>query len=258
MVDQQLEAIYTELQNHQCHSVDERVAFLSRYFLNSPYLLGAQGEGDLGEFDQNPLYRFDGFDCVTYVNDILALALSDCPENFLPTLLQLSYYDANPIYENRFHFMSCDWNLQNQQNGFVKDITGEIGGELVQCAIGDIDKPNWYRFQQKPVPKKTVVERASINYLPLDALFEQPDLLLMFPRISIIEIVRPNWDLRQKIGTQLHVSHLGFCLHEKNKLFFRHASSEQKKVVEVPLSDYLKHCMTSPTIKGVNVQVLVG
>jgi len=71
-----------------------------------------------------------------------------------------------------------------------------------------------------------------------------------------MEIVRPNWNLQDKIGTNLHISHLGFIIWQDNQPYFRHASSESKKVVNVSLKSYLKDMLKSPTIKGVNIQIV--
>lgn len=119
-----------------------RIDYFSRQFLGKPYLGGAQGEGDQGEFDQSPLYCFDAFDCLTYVNNVLALALSDNPFEFEKKLLQINYYDGVAKYENRFHFMSVDWNPQNQKNKILTDITETIAD--ANYAEGDIDRPNWF------------------------------------------------------------------------------------------------------------------
>lgn len=243
----------------------DRINYYSACFLGKPYVLGAQGEGPDGEFDQAPLCRFDAFDCVTHVNDVLALAMSAKQEDFIQNLLRINYYHADAKFENRFHFMSCDWNVQNQQNGIVKDITRQVcdpnGKSIALEAVGDIDKPGWYRFQEKPIPNNANIELARISYVPLTAMFDanknpDPFIFSQIPHTAIIEIVRPNWDLVDKIGTRLHVSHLGFAiLNAKNELSFRHASSEQKAVVEVSLMNYLQGCLSSPTIKGINIQV---
>ena len=87
------------------------------------------------------------------------------------------------------------------------------------------------------------------NHQPNEFLFHQ------IPHASIIEIVRPNWHLKDKIGTNLHVSHVGFAIRNSaGDLLFRHASSEHQKVEEVKLIDYLGRYCDSPTIKGINVQ----
>lgn len=258
--------------------VSLRIDFLTEYFLGKPYLVNPQGEGDQGEIDQAPLCRFDGFDCVTYVNNLLALALSEDVFSFREKLLAINYYDSKPTYENRFHFMSVDWNIQNQNNRVVIDITEKIldhnHESIALFAEGEIDRSGWFlkraenvSFEQalclKQMATKVKSEFARLPYLPLSILFDvnqnARDIFFnQIPHASIIEIVRPNWQLKEKIGTNLHVSHVGFAIRKSSReLFFRHASSEQKCVVEVLLSDYLKNCLDNPTIKGINVQMIV-
>ncbi|HLB55703.1 MAG TPA: N-acetylmuramoyl-L-alanine amidase-like domain-containing protein [Coxiellaceae bacterium] len=260
-------------------SLTKSIDHLSHSFLEKPYITNPQGEGTDAEFDSAPLYRFDGFDCVTFVNNILALSLSHNLSEFQKKLLQINYYHAEAKYENRFHFMSLDWNPQNRKNNIVRDVTCEILDEkknpIAIFAEGEIDKPNWFLKKSenetdarkkllKKYSEKFKKEIARIAYLPLTTLFDSAKnprefIFNQIPHESIIEIVRPNWNLREKIGTNLHVSHLGFAIRKKSgELFFRHASSENKCVVEILLSDYLKNVLDSPTIKGINVQVMLA
>lgn len=258
-------------------SLTDRLDFLTTFFLGRPYILGAQGEGAQGEFDQFPLYRFDGFDCVTFVNNVLALARSRNEADFLQQLLYINYYDANPCYENRFHFMSLDWNPQNSQHKIISDITETILDKKQQpialFAEGIIDKKNWllYRTEKdlrlddpQDLAAKLVKlhalaqvfepKQVRMPYLPIATLLAHPEYLSQLPEASIIEIVRPNWALRDKIGTNLHVSHLGFCFRAKqSEMLFRHASSDEKAVVEIPLLAYLSRFERSETIKGISV-----
>src|SRR3990167_8323800 len=125
-------------------ALPDRIDYFTQQFLGRPYVGSAQGEGSQGEFDQSPLFRFDAFDCVTYVNNVLALALSSNAAEFQNHLLKINYYNGIPKYENRFHFMSVDWNLQNQKNNIVRDVTEEMGSAIVAYAEGEIDRPNWF------------------------------------------------------------------------------------------------------------------
>lgn len=259
-------------------SICERIDYLSQLFLNKPYIANPQGEGSNGAFDVAPFYRFDGFDCVTFVSNILALAFSHDLQSFEKKLAQIDYYDSKITFENRFHFMSLDWNVQNQKNKIIRDMTSDIDDEqknsVALIAEGEIDKPNWFLKKaenETGARKKLLIqyaerfkkEIARVPYLPLEKLFDEnknPNQYIFdqIPNVSIIEIVRPNWNLKDKIGTNLHVSHLGFAIRKNNKLLFRHASSEEKKVVEVLLSDYLKNVLNSPTIKGIHVEAVLA
>ncbi len=111
--------LYAELAKQNITDTSARIDFLTEYFLGKPYIANPQGEGVDGDIDQAPLYRFDGFDCVTYVNDILALAFAEDVASFQKKLLTINYYNAQAKFENRFHFMSVDWNIQNQKNNIV-------------------------------------------------------------------------------------------------------------------------------------------
>ncbi len=263
----------------------ERLYVASQAFLGRPYLGGACGEGELSEFDQSPLYRTDAFDCVTYVNMVLALCLSDDLQQFKQKILAVNYYKSNPSYLTRFHFMSVDWNVQNAMLGVVEDITYTVTDEheqpLVKDATALIDKPSWllYRSLEDLKLLEDIEERQAqlrldelhqqaafvhpvdniTPYIPLTALFdhEEPNMAV-FDRLvpgSVLEIVRPNWDLTAQIGTCLNISHVGFAVQDQGRLMFRQASSVSRQVEDVPLIDYLKHCLHSPTVGGINVQM---
>lgn len=250
-----------------------------------PYLISAQGEGSNAKFDQSPLYRDDVFDCVTFVNNVLANVFSENVRARESQLLRLNYYDADPLYEKRFHFMSVDWNAQNQKNNVVRDITNKIVDQhnhsIALLSVGEIDKPNWFlkRTTQdiklkisETEKEKLLIELHALSkcvrkmpvalpYLPLSKLFSDQGLpneylFQQIPHKSIIEIVRPNWNLRDKIGTELHVSHVGFAIRDKNQLLFRHASSEAGCVTEILLTEYLKKYLRSETVKGIHVQMV--
>lgn len=279
--------LYHTLNNHPTLTMSGRLNHFSAAFLGKPYILGALGEGDAAYFDQAPLYRIDGFDCETYVDTVLALALASNSHDFKQCLNNIRYKNGQVSFFSRNHFTSPEWNQYNQQQGYLKDITNSIIGKnkqpISQLTTTFINKPSWYRHrdistirlmssnpsQQLQRLKKLQQQgsqlpaiTATIAYLPLTALFDNQgqanqSVFNQIPNAAIIEIVRPNWDLRKEIGTHLNVSHLGFAFRHHGVLMFREASSTYKKVIDVPLIDYLKQALPSPTIKGINVQIIV-
>lgn len=281
--DAVIKKIYQGLLSPSDNSLIDRIVKVSEFFLNKPYLLGASGEGSNGEFDQNPIYRTDAFDCLTLVNTVIALAFANSLSSFRQRLLQINYYNADPKYQNRFHFMSIDWNIQNAKQGIVRDVTTEVGKDSYHIAKADVNRPNWFQYRNfsdikllNPISVteanqlltklrnfSSVVrkETSKLAYISLTQLFKDgrvnQSLFQRIPHGSIIEIVRPNWNLYDKIGTNLNVSHLGFALHFNNELIFREASSIEAKVIDVPLQDYLRNYLTSETVKGINIQELI-
>ncbi|WP_019215081.1 N-acetylmuramoyl-L-alanine amidase-like domain-containing protein [Legionella tunisiensis] len=281
--------LYHSLNEMQKSDMTSRLDTISAQFLGKPYVLGALGEGSHARFDQEPRYRTDAFDCETYVTTVLALALANDTKGFKQCLSKLRYHNNGQVsYITRNHFTELDWNLNNQRQGFVKDITESFLDKnkvpVAKIAKALIDKPSWYQHftlatirlqsQDKEEQTKRLAElksrgsklprtNAELPYIPLTSLFNakgEPNqyLFAQIPDGAIIEIVRPNWNLREQIGTNLNVSHLGFAFWKKGVLTFRQASSIYNKVVDVSLIDYLKEAHEkSPTIKGINVQIVV-
>lgn len=260
-----------------------RIATISKLFLGKPYQLGALGEGQSGRYNQNPLYRTDAFDCETYVDTVIALALARNLNEFKRLLRHIRYEQGRIGFIHRNHFTCLDWNQNNQRQGFVTDITATITNEAHQIVAKNaqawINKPGWYqalslsiiqlpnatlhekkrrlealKHQGQTLPQQTSV----ISYIPFTALFNasgQPNthLFRQIPNGAIIEVIRPNWDMERQIGTHLNVSHLGFAIWKGDVLLFRHATSTAARVMEVPLIDYLREAQKSPSIRGIHL-----
>ncbi len=285
--NQDITQLYHHLKNQSIPDMSTRIERISRAFLGKPYLLGSLGEGAQGHYDQSPLYRTDAFDCETFVDTVLALAIATDQMQFKHMMNQIRYRNGLVSFTSRNHFTCLDWNRNNQRQGFVKDITTTIrdknNKEVARFARALIDKPAWYQhmtdtqihiqgldakqkqkrlhtLQQEgaQLPKST----STIPYIPLSILFDRngqanPYLFHQIPNAAIIEIVRPNWDLTPQIGTHLNISHLGFAFWKKDVLIFREASSTHGQVVDVSLIDYLRDTIKSPTIKGINIQIVL-
>jgi hypothetical protein len=282
-----IHVLYQKLTDLPKDSMAEKINVISAQFISLPYVLGALGDGSMARFDQFPLYRTDAFDCDTYVNTVLALALSDSLSTFQHCIRHVRYKNGHVGYIYRNHFTSIDWNKNNQNDRILKDITLDIKNQnqqpIAKFAETLINKPSWYehlplstiRLQQKNIivkklrlaelkasGRKFKATLSTVPYLPLSVLFTEnlepkTYLFAQIPHGAIIEIIRLNWNLGDKIGTALDVSHLGFAIWKDGALYFRQASSTELKVTDVLLIDYLRRALTSPTIKGINVQIVV-
>lgn len=279
--------LYHSLNSLPNPSMTQRIHWFNSQFLGTAYVLGSLGEGPNALYDQFPRYRTDAFDCDTYVNTVLALALANSLTNFKQCINKLRYQQGEVSYIKRNHFTSIDWNENNQNNGILKDITLNIHDKknhsIAVYSSTLINKPQWYAYKEqnairvnssnkqliktrlhelKEKGSHLAIRTSKLAYLPFSALFPKNKANLyvfsQIPQGAIIEIIRPNWDLRKQIGTALDISHLGFAFWDKGSLYFYQASSQYGKVVAVPLIDYLqKAASESPTIKGINVQVVL-
>jgi hypothetical protein len=282
---QSIETIYAELNQNKSMSMPVRLDKISHFFLNKAYFLGPLGEGRFGKYDEFPLYRVDVFDCLTYVETVLAIAFANDFQSFEQMIKNIRYQDGKISFINRNHFTDLDWNIHNQHLGIVKDITLTILDEnhqsVAQFASAQIDKPSWYEHMSldhvrligadenlrrqrwallKTRGRRLTSEMVRIPFIPLSALFDKAKkpnayLFKQIPDGAIIEIVRPNWDLKKIIGTHMNVSHLGFAFMRDGKLLFRNASTLKGRVVDQPLAEYLsQQQLKSPTVKGINIQ----
>lgn len=282
--DIEIEQLYKnpKMQNHD---LSARIMLSSGYFLGKRYLNGALGEGFAAEFDQNPLYRTDAFDCTTYVSTVLALVEGINLQQFKNNIKKINYQNKQINYVNRNHFIELDWNSHNQQNGYLIDITNKIGKHVAENATIVIDKPAWYRmksittiksinslsaFQEQTLLKKLHAlsslvrsETATITYLPLQKLFNldgtpNKSLFDQIPNGSVVEIIGPSWSLKSAIGTDLLVSHMGFAIRDSRGLMFREASSDLRSIVDLPLVEYLRCYLSGPQrVKGIQVQKII-
>jgi len=270
--------ITTLLQSTQTTALPERIASFSAVFLNKPYLLEPLGEGPTGEFNQKPLYRLDGFDCQTFVETVIALALSNNVDEFKQNINKIRYQDGNINFANRNHFPSADWLPNNIQNGVLEDITRNIGGSNIATATANINRKNWYahltedrinlpnltddeeanKFEQlKALGAKAKNTIAKIDYIPLNSIIRDGNvnilLLNRIPNGAVILLVAHYPRIEKNIGTQLNVSHMGFAIWKNDKLYFRAASTWYQKVVDIKLTDYLKKFTGQPYVKGINI-----
>ena len=254
----------------------KKAGLFSKAFLGIKTGNGPLGEGPSGKFDKDPLYRFDLFDCTTYVETVLALSVSNNFHEFKSNINEIRYEEGRISYLDRNHFISLDWIPNNTLNGILVDITRDLFEEKTETASAQIDKRSWYNkkgladiqghkglskldknellLDLKRLGNHIRLERATIPYISLKNLFKNPTLLKRIPENSIISVVRPNWDLKNIIGTHLNVSHQGLAIRKSGKLYYRHATSgDDRRVSDMLFSKYFKRYLDSPTIKGINI-----
>ncbi len=277
----------------QAMDIATRISTIAAYFLGQPYQFEPLGEGPEGIYSNLPLYRTDQFDCVTFVDTVLALTHAPDFEQFKKMMLQIRYANEQIDYTQRTDwFTDLEWNPHVQRLGYIQEATLQIADSskqsIARFAKTIINKPEWYaqktlynldlphlsaeEIQQrltelKAEAKKFTAQLSLLSYIPLTALFDaegQPDSALwnQLPPLAVIEIVRPNWrpvnpkDKSMDYGTHLNVSHIGIAIQTKNDRLFYHAASA-KTIVCLPLVTYLQAFLddnrTSP-ISGIHIE----
>jgi len=104
------------------------LAATGRRFLGRPYLAGSL---DAGGPDERLVCRYDGFDCLTFVENCMAImhALRADDHTTYPLHLEKIRYRAGKRagYASRLHYFT-EWIQDNAARGLVVDLTAELGG----------------------------------------------------------------------------------------------------------------------------------
>ncbi|TVQ86515.1 MAG: DUF1460 domain-containing protein [Deltaproteobacteria bacterium] len=226
----------------------ERITVISALLLDRPYALDPLGEGS--EADPDPLARYDTFDCLTFTEEVLALALAGDPAHAGELRLAFRYEDGEPRYERRRHFMELQWIPANLEAGLLKDTTGDYGPTFRMER--EVTLETWKRWPARPsfqIPD----DELPIGLMALDVL-SLDDARAAAARIrpgSLLLTVRAD-----QPNKPLWVSHVGLVI-EAEQPTVRHATKMGAgKVRDHSLEWYLHHLETYKVWPAVGVAVL--
>lgn len=190
----------------------ERLEQFSTRFLESPYLGNPLGGGP--DAQESLVIRFDGFDCVTYVETVLALAAARTAPKFSNALREMRYHNGEVKWHSRNHYM-VDWIKNNQRRGIIKDITNGSQAMTKTRRLSIIKELRARSATFRVFPKQKVAH--------IRRLAETGD-------IALFASTRRNLD----------VFHMGIIIKRDDEVLLRHASRTAKRVIDQPLADFLK------------------
>jgi hypothetical protein len=206
-----MERLFSHTRHHA--SVACRIDIFSSYFLGYPYKANPLiGSGDTPEVFTASL---DGFDCVTFVETILALSLASNADEFLDWLRKIRYERGRIQWERRNHYMT-QWIHNNIRERIVRQV---------------------------PLPAVAIVNRRRVlNVVP--GLAARRITVKCLPKAALrpIELVLQTGDLVFFASTRKHldVFHVGIVTRREESVLLRHASRSKGAVVEQQLSAFLK------------------
>jgi hypothetical protein len=157
-----------------------------------------------------------GFDCVTHVETVLALALTRTVEGFLTLLRRIRYKNGVVEWRSRNHYMS-DWIRNNVRGGVIKNLT--TGADTVtRSKVLDLIRG---------LRRRRVVVRC-------------------FPKQRFAKMKNQirDGDLIFFVSTKQHldVFHVGILFRDESdgQILLNHASRSRGGVIEQLLVDFLR------------------
>jgi hypothetical protein len=218
------------------------ISEVGRSFLGTEYVAGTL---DNNINPENLVICFSGLDCVTFVENTLAISRiiqkgSVDYESFKKELQLVRYRDGDINgYSSRLHYFS-DWIYNNEEKNIVKNITKEIGGlpysKKINFMTTHID--SYKQLLADDGETVSLIKRieGDINdrnlfYIPKE------DVDSYYDYFQTGDIIATTTGI-----TGLDVSHTGFIYKDKGKTYFLHASSVAKEVIisKEELKQYLK------------------
>lgn len=216
----------------------------SRLLLGLPYVNGPLGEGDAGGPDPEPRYSLTRVDCVTFLEESLALAIaaSHPDRSYVAILDTIRYRDGNVGFASRNHYMMLDWIPSNEW--LLEDVTEDIvpNGHTRKIAK-EIDRAAFLREHGvEPRPGVDKLEKIEIEMIPItdvrsaDAELHPGDLVLWVAKKEGIDIAHTGMVVRNpKDGSLIH----------------RHGSSKAGVSLDEPFFEYADR--VAPVFEGIVV-----
>ena len=186
-------------------------------FLGAKYISSPLGEGVAP--DDDPLIRYDAFDCTTFVETVLA-------DGDLKKLNKIRYKNGEIDFLNRNHFIESDWLMNNAD--LVQNVSNKYGKTSVRNVR--IDKTSWLKKVHNIDAEYDVID-IDLEYLPYTNV-----KTINAHKVMIVLFVADKPKNRDIIGTDLAVYHMGLLLPNG---VFRHASSTKKMVTDVEFNEYI-------------------
>ncbi len=188
-----------------------RMERISRRFVGDPYR-----EGPLvGSRSSREVFTasLEAFDCVTYVENVLALAWAANQRTFVERLRRIRYAGGVIDWEHRNHYMTT-WIRNNAREGLVHDRTARRGSVSRSRRLDLVDGIPARTVRVRSIPKRTFLRR----------LGDVRDGDLAF-----FGSTRPDLD----------VFHCGLLFGRGGRIVMRHAARSRGQVVEQDLAEFL-------------------
>jgi hypothetical protein len=229
------------LQENEVLPLEERLLKVSERFLGTPYIRSPLGEGT--GVDPDPPFRLDAADCVTLVEETIAMALAKRAPEVEEQLVELRY-DGTPSYGNRNHLMEAQWLPNNIRKGFLEDVTGRYAHGAEKRVSKRITRATWNTRSGKGLGLASEFQKLGTFGLPLISLEDFAKVVKEVPSGTVVVVIRE--DLPYLIT---RVSHLGFLVKKDGGSFIRHAASVRKAVVDEPVDRFLRRNAAQQTWK---------
>ncbi|MFT4224538.1 N-acetylmuramoyl-L-alanine amidase-like domain-containing protein [Dysgonomonas sp.] len=229
----------------------ELIINTAKFFLNKPYVASTLEVSE----NETLIVNLRELDCTTFVENCIVLSgiIKFGRQSFNDYCSLLTYirYRAGEIdgYTSRLHYTS-DWAYENEKKEVLKNISGEIGGQVIAKNINFMSthpqsykhlKDNKENLAQIKKIEDSINSRKAYIVIPISAI---PANSKDIQNGDIIAFATS--------ADGLDYSHVSIAYWENEQLHFIHASSRMKKVV-IEQKTLLDYCKSSKNCTGISI-----
>lgn len=223
------------------YDIGEIISVVGKTFVGVEYVAGTLDKHVSAE---KLVIKITGLDCVTYVENVLAISSIIRKgtidfDSYAAELQKIRYRDGEiKGYPSRLHYYT-DWIYNNQEKGYLRDITQDIGGELYSKKINfmsthtdsykQLSGNDDFIDEIKSIEKN--MNKRKLYYIKKGEVDEYYD------KLESGDIIATTTNIEG-----LDVTHTGFIYKDKGKTKFMHASITKGEIIisKEELKEYLK------------------
>lgn len=229
---------YARSQKLYQRPIGEIIQAIAEQFLGTPYISGLLDKSP----EEKLIISFEGFDCVLFVETVLAIARSVAIQDytystFANNILNQRYRHGKINgYCSRLHYFS-DWIYDNHKRGNVTNITPKLGGIPLLKTFNFMSnhRENYPLLASNDAnyqclrSREAELEKIQFYYLPKNKIYT------LYSHLKPGDIVATTTDIKG-----LDVTHTGFIYYyQPGGIGFIHASPSRGVTISRDLQNYL-------------------
>ncbi|MCB9637747.1 MAG: DUF1460 domain-containing protein [Myxococcales bacterium] len=216
----------------------KRFTALTQRMLGTSYVLDALGEGPKGRYDRDPIFSLSKLDCVTFLEQAMAMNQRTQLQEAISFTQKLRYIDGKIAYDKRKHFPLLQWIPMMVRDGFALDITQKLGRAQTRRVTKQLSLQSyqWTRegrmMMQRLGKENLIFGEHHLSYLPLDIAVRRAKQI---PNGTILSVLVPR-----PATSPFQIVHQGVVVWVDGQPYMRHATKVWKSIVDMPLISYLQ------------------
>lgn len=232
-------------------SFGELIINTAKFFLNKPYVASTLEVSE----NEKLVVNLRELDCTTFVENCIALSgiikfERQSFSDYCALLTYIRYRDGEiDGYTSRLHYTS-DWAYENKEKEILKNISGDIRGQMVLKNINFMSThPQSYKHLKDNKNNLAKIKKIENNINNRKAYIVIPTSAIPANSKDI-----QNGDI-VAFATSiegLDYSHVGIAYWKNKRLYFIHASSKMKKVV-IEQKTLVDYCKDSKNCTGISI-----